>query len=72
VTFRYRDTETKAERFCTLEAEEFIHRFLQHVLPKGFVKVRYYGLFQSWPAKATHGSPAAIAGDDFCSSFSPG
>ena len=45
VTFRYRDTETKAERFCTLEAEEFIHRFLQHILPKGFVKVRYYGLF---------------------------
>jgi hypothetical protein len=45
VTFRYRDTETGAERFCTLDAEEFIHRFLQHVLPKGFVKVRYYGLF---------------------------
>jgi len=45
VTFRYRDTETGAERFCTLGAEEFIHRFLQHVLPKSFVKVRYYGLF---------------------------
>ena len=45
VTFRYRDTETRVERFCTLEAEEFIHRFLQHVLPKSFVKVRYYGLF---------------------------
>jgi hypothetical protein len=45
VTFRYRDTETRAERFCTLDAEEFIHRFLQHVLPKRFVKVRYYGLF---------------------------
>ena len=28
---------------CTLPAEEFIRRFLQHVLPKGFVKVRYYG-----------------------------
>jgi hypothetical protein len=28
-----------------LGAEDFIHRFLQHVLPKGFVKVRYYGLF---------------------------
>jgi hypothetical protein len=45
VTFRYRDTETGAERFCTLGAEDFIHRFLQHVLPKSFVKVRYYGLF---------------------------
>jgi hypothetical protein len=26
-------------------AEEFIRRFLQHVLPKGFSKVRYYGFF---------------------------
>lgn len=45
VTFRYRDTDTGQERRCTLGAEDFIHRFLQHVLPKGFVKVRYYGLF---------------------------
>lgn len=30
---------------CTLSAEEFIRRFLQHVLPKGLVKVRYYGFF---------------------------
>jgi hypothetical protein len=45
VTFRYRDTETGAEKRCSLSAEEFIHRFLQHVLPKGFVKVRYYGFF---------------------------
>jgi len=45
VTFRYRDTQTQAERFCTLGAEDFMHRFLQHVLPKSFVKVRYYGLF---------------------------
>jgi len=45
VTFRYRDTETGAEKRCTLHAEEFIHRFLQHVLPHHFVKVRYYGFF---------------------------
>lgn len=45
VTFRYRDTETAAEKRCSLAAPEFIHRFLQHVLPKGFVKVRYYGFF---------------------------
>jgi hypothetical protein len=31
----------------TLGVEEFIRRFLQHVLPKGFVKVRYYGLWAS-------------------------
>jgi putative transposase/transposase-like zinc-binding protein len=45
LTFRYRATETGAEKRCSLDAEEFIHRFLQHVLPKGFVKVRYYGFF---------------------------
>ena len=30
---------------CRLEALEFIRRYLQHVLPRGFVKVRYYGLY---------------------------
>jgi hypothetical protein len=45
VTFQYRATDTGKLRACTLGAEEFIRRFLQHVLPKGFVKVRYYGFF---------------------------
>jgi hypothetical protein len=45
VTFRYTDTNTKQTRCTTVAAEEFIRRFLQHVLPKGFVKIRYYGLF---------------------------
>jgi hypothetical protein len=45
VTFRYRDTESGAEKRCSLGAQEFIHRFLQHVLPHHFVKVRYYGFF---------------------------
>lgn len=43
VTFRYRDSSTGQSKLLTLEVFEFIHRFLQHVLPKGFVKVRYYG-----------------------------
>jgi hypothetical protein len=47
VTFRYRSSATGQIKFCTLSAEEFIHRFLQHVLPKGFVKVRYFGFFGS-------------------------
>jgi hypothetical protein len=45
VTFRYRATDSGQERLCTLSAEAFIHRFLQHVLPQGFVKVRYFGFF---------------------------
>ena len=47
VTFRYQATDTGQERLCTLTAEEFIRRFLQHILPKGFVKIRYYGFFSS-------------------------
>jgi hypothetical protein len=43
VTFRYHTSDTGKLRTCILPAEEFIRRFLQHVLPKGFVKVRYYG-----------------------------
>lgn len=43
VTFRYKDREDKRYRTCTLPVFEFLRRFLQHVLPKGFVKVRYFG-----------------------------
>jgi hypothetical protein len=39
----------------TLSAEEFQHRFVQHVLPKGFVKVRHYGLL------AAHGQDERLA-----------
>jgi hypothetical protein len=54
VTFRYQDTDSGKEKWCTLAAEEFTRsgRFLQHVLPKGFVKVRYYGLFSPGKRKA--------------------
>jgi len=47
VSFRYFASETGKPRTCTVTASEFIRRFLQHVLPKGFVKVRYYGFFAS-------------------------
>lgn len=45
VTFRYRDNRTQELRRVTLPAVEFLHRFLQHVLPPGCTKVRYYGLW---------------------------
>ncbi len=45
VIFRYTPSGQKRSKLCTLPAEEFIRRFLQHILPTGFVKVRYYGLF---------------------------
>jgi hypothetical protein len=45
VTFRYKAHKSGKTKYLTLPAEEFIRRFLQHVLPKSFIKVRYYGLF---------------------------
>jgi len=45
VGFRYRDNKTQQIRHVSLPATEFIHRFLQHVLPKSVTKVRYYGIF---------------------------
>jgi hypothetical protein len=44
ITFRYKDSQEHCWKIMTLDASEFIRRFLQHVLPKGFHKVRYYGL----------------------------
>jgi hypothetical protein len=49
VTFRYKDRKAEKWRTCTLQGHEFMRRFLQHVLPKGFHKVRYYGLW--YPGK---------------------
>jgi hypothetical protein len=49
VTFGYRDNKTQQLQHVTLPAEEFIRRFMRHVLPKGFVKVRSYGL---WSCRA--------------------
>jgi len=43
VTFTYRRSGSNRVRKMTLEAMEFIRRFLQHVLPSGFQKVRHYG-----------------------------
>jgi len=43
VTFRYQKVGTSKWRHLTLSALEFIRRFLMHVLPKGFVKVRHFG-----------------------------
>jgi hypothetical protein len=54
VTFQYTATETGKPRRCTLAAEDFIHRFLQHVLPRGFVKVRYYGFFSPGKRQQLH------------------
>ncbi len=45
VRFRYKDyADGQRPKVMTVTAEEFLRRFVQHVLPKGFVKIRHYGL----------------------------
>jgi hypothetical protein len=45
VTFRYTDyADAHRSKTMTLSAEEFLRRWVQHVLPRGFVKIRHYGL----------------------------
>jgi hypothetical protein len=43
VTFRYRKVHSNRPRTLRLSVFEFMHRFLQHVLPEGFMKVRSFG-----------------------------
>ena len=45
VTFQYKDRKADCQRTSCMEGVEFVRRFLQHILPKGFHKVRYYGLW---------------------------
>jgi hypothetical protein len=47
VTFKYIESRTKKTRFRTLEGEDFLHLIIQHVLPKGFRRVRDYGFLHS-------------------------
>jgi hypothetical protein len=54
VTFRYKDYRRNGQaRYgtMTLSADEFIRRFLLHVLPKGFHRIRHYGLLASADCK---------------------
>jgi DNA-directed RNA polymerase subunit RPC12/RpoP len=53
VTFRYKDNDTGDWKIERIPGVEFIRRFLLHVLPQGFHKVRYYGLWSA-PNQARH------------------
>jgi hypothetical protein len=52
VTFRWKDYRIKGRdryKLMTLATDEFIRRFLIHILPKGFHRIRHYGLFAKAP-----------------------
>ncbi|MFN2190510.1 MAG: transposase [Candidatus Promineifilaceae bacterium] len=77
VTFRYKDRGTDQWKTERLEGVQFLRRFLLHVLPKGFHKVRYYGLWHpckryrqaqarlllELTAASIADTPAALVGD---------
>ena len=55
VVFKYRHRLNKKEtefREMRLDGEEFMRRYLQHILPKGFVRIRYYGLLHTYNSEA--------------------
>jgi hypothetical protein len=58
VTFRWNDRRAGAWRTERLPGVEFLRRFLQHVLPRGFHKVRYYGLWH--PSKRDQSNRAWV------------
>ena len=79
VTFRWKDyAHSGKKRKMTLDATEFIRRFLLHVLPKGLVRIRYYGwmahrcrrqrvaqcreLLRAEPTEAMTAPPASLDG----------
>jgi len=44
VTFKYRDRKDEnKEKICVVSGNEFIRRFLQHIVPHGFMRIRHYG-----------------------------
>ena len=47
VFIRYKKTRSNRWRMLDLDVMEFMRRFLQHVLPTGFMKVRYYGFLNA-------------------------
>ncbi len=60
VTFRYKDYKRdgpERQRVMTLATNEFIRRFLLHVLPRGFHRIRHYGLL----AGSAHTASLALA-----------
>ena len=63
VTFRARDNQNPGQhRLITLPAQDFISRFLLHILPARFVKIRHFGLMASSNAKTKLETARALIG----------
>ena len=63
VTFRWKDrAQGNAPRLATLDAESFLRRFLLHLLPRGFVRIRHYGFLASPLRRTTLGKVRQLLG----------
>jgi len=71
LTFRYRTSGTGEDKTMTLPVEAFLQRFLQHILPKGFVKVRYYGYFAPGCRNRLAAIRQQLAPNGFAANLSP-
>lgn len=63
ISFKYYDLKSHTWKRATLPALEFIRRFLQHVLPRGFHKVRYYGLLSPANRRDFHSLKLTLEGE---------
>lgn len=64
VTFRWKDyRDNNKNKLMTLDANEFIRRFLLHILPDNYVKIRHYGLLSNRNRKTKLKSCQRILGD---------
>jgi hypothetical protein len=63
VTFRYRDrNDNDKMKLMALNASEFIRRFLMHILPDGFMKIRHYGILSNRSRKTKLAACKALLG----------
>jgi hypothetical protein len=63
VTYRWKDRNAGVWRTVRLPGVEFLRRFLEHVLPRGFHKVRYYGRVRSSHSGENRGIEVVFWGD---------
>jgi hypothetical protein len=70
VRFRWKDyAHGSREKTMTLEASEFLRRFLLHVLPSGFVRIRHYGLLSNRLRQEKVTTCRALLDKDFACAF---
>jgi hypothetical protein len=73
VTFHWKDytdyTDQNRTKTMTLDAVEFMRRFLLHVLPRGFVRIRQFGFLANRTGRLRDSRPLASHG--FCGEIGP-